>query len=107
MKQYFAIDRAIDRNEARESLSLTLAFIAGGIAGALGVLFFTPLTGPQARARLRELSEDLQEGSLQYVDTTCDNLAGFLNRCKEILDGVLAGLGTLAGPDREYAETKK
>jgi hypothetical protein len=81
-------------------------FTAGGLLGAAAGLLFAPWEGRQARAKLKELGEDVKEKSLRLSNNWKEKTACFLEKRKIRVPGEKEVLPTdpAAGQDEAGME---
>jgi gas vesicle protein len=67
--------------------ALAFIFTAGGLVGAAAGLLFAPWEGRQARAKLKELGEEVKEKSVQFSNNLKEKTAGFLEKKGNMVSG--------------------
>jgi len=61
------------------------SLIIGGLAGAGAALMFSPVSGKEARQRIRDLSEDIRCKTQNYGRKVSGKVTSFLGRGRELL----------------------
>jgi gas vesicle protein len=67
--------------------ALAFIFTAGGLLGAAVGLLFAPWEGRKARAKLKELGEDVKGKSIEFSNNLKEKTAGFLEKRGNMVPG--------------------
>jgi gas vesicle protein len=96
-------------DEGYSSGSVLLSFLLGGVVGAGLALLFAPQAGRDTRQKIRDLADDVQEKSTEYVKQAKEKAAslvedgkGYYDEKKSILKSAVE-----AGKDAYEKEKEK
>lgn len=64
------------------SLAIFLAFLAGGVVGAALTFLFAPVSGREARKRIKETAEEIREKTLDKVEEVRERITGAVEEAK-------------------------
>jgi len=95
------------RDEGYSSGSVLLSFLLGGVVGAGLALLFAPQSGSETRQKIRELADDVQEKSTEYVKQAKEKAASLVEEGKGYYDEKKSIIKSAVEAGKEAYEKEK
>jgi gas vesicle protein len=95
------------RDEGYSSGSVLLSFLLGGVVGAGLALLFAPQSGRDTRQKIRDLADDVQEKSTEYVKQAKEKAASLVEEGKGYYDEKKSILKSAVEAGKEAYEKEK
>jgi len=95
------------RDEGYSSGSVLLSFLLGGVVGAGLALLFAPQSGSETRHKIRELADDVQEKSTEYVKQAKEKAASLVEEGKGYYDEKKSIIKSAVEAGKEAYEKEK
>jgi gas vesicle protein len=94
-------------DEGYSSGSVLLSFLLGGVVGAGLALLFAPQSGRDTRQKIRDLADDVQEKSTEYVKQAKEKAASLVEEGKGYYDEKKSILKSAVEAGKEAYEKEK
>ncbi len=96
------------RDDSCGTGGVMLAFVVGGLVGAGLAMLLTPVSGPEARRKLREFKDDVQDRAEDYIDSAKERVGSAVSRGREFVDEKKSAISKAVDAGKEaYAREKE
>jgi len=95
------------KDEGYSSGSVLLSFLLGGVVGAGLALLFAPQSGRETRQKIKDLADDVQEKSAEYVSQAKEKAASLVEDGKGYYDEKKSILKSAVEAGKEAYEKEK
>ena len=93
-----------DRNEIGK---IVLAFVAGGVVGALTGVLLAPLSGAETRQKIKEVSIGAKEKALEKIDDAKSGASNLFARGKDKVGELKSSVSAAVEAGKEAYKQKK
>lgn len=87
--------------------SMLLSFVLGGVVGAAVALLLAPQSGRETRMRIRDLTGDVREKAMDYVEDVKDKVTSTVEKGKGYVEEKKSVLSKAVEAGKEAYEKEK